>query len=172
MRACLVVVDKELLEHSLQVAGADEQVVEHVPAACSDEPLPDGVSTRRLVRKAHDFHAFRAEDLIEAGGELAVPITKQVAGLHDAILQLPGQVPGLLGHPLAGGVGGDAGEVCPAAGDLSEEEDSVALQFTCRRLKRRQLELTLGGLPHRLAKGSPPAPDQIAVPAEQRLRLR
>ena len=35
MRACLVVVDKELLEHSLQVAGAeDEQVVErHIATA-------------------------------------------------------------------------------------------------------------------------------------------
>src|SRR5215472_8899942 len=39
------------------------------------------------------------------------------------ILQLPGQIPRLLHHPLAGGMGGHPGEVNAAAADLNEEED-------------------------------------------------
>jgi hypothetical protein len=47
----------------------------------------------------HDFHTFGAEDLIEPGAEVGVPIAERETGLHGAILELPGQVPGLLGHP-------------------------------------------------------------------------
>src|SRR5215472_6357790 len=39
------------------------------------------------------------------------------------VLQLPGQIPRLLHHPLAGGMGGHPGEVNAAAADLNEEED-------------------------------------------------
>jgi len=62
----------------------------------------------RSVWQPHDGHAFGAEDLIEAGGEPGVSIVEEIAGLDGADLQLPGQVAGLLGHPVAGGVGGDA----------------------------------------------------------------
>jgi len=82
----------------------------------------------RSVWQPHDGHAFGAEDLIEAGGELGVSIVEEIAGLEGAVLQLPGQVAGLLLHPLTGGVGGDAGEMDLAAGDLDEEEDVEALE--------------------------------------------
>jgi hypothetical protein len=81
---------------------------------------------------------------------------------EDADLQQPGglvvgasreRVPSLLGHPLAGRAGGDAGEVDLAAGKLDEEQDveapepgrldrekSVAsIWAACWRTNRRQV---------------------------------
>ncbi len=41
VRACLVIVDQELLDHRLQMASAEgEQVVEQLPAGGKDEPAP------------------------------------------------------------------------------------------------------------------------------------
>jgi hypothetical protein len=42
----------------------------------------------------------------------------QPVGVLDQVHE---QVPGLLAHPHAVGVGGEAGEVDPAAGDLDED---------------------------------------------------
>jgi len=124
--ARLVIVDQELLDHGLQVAGAeDEQVIKHLSPAAADEPFADRVRPRGPEGQLHDFDAFRSEDLIEADGELGVAVPEQELGLEGAVLKPPGQVPSLLGYPLAGRVGGDAGEVDLAAGDLDEEEDSV-----------------------------------------------
>ena len=97
VRACLVIVDQELLDYRLQVAGPEDQlVVEQLAAGCKNERLRDRVRPRRLVGQPQDFHVFGAEDLIEGGGELAVAIAEQELGLHGAVLELPGQVPGLL----------------------------------------------------------------------------
>ena len=113
----------------MKVASAeDEKVIEQLSTCCADEPFADGVGAGRSVWQTHDGHAFGAEDLVEAGGELGVSIVEEIAGLEDAVLQLPGQVAGLLGHPLAGGVGGDAGKMDLAAGELYKEEDVQALE--------------------------------------------
>jgi hypothetical protein len=56
-------------------------------------------------KQLHDFDAFQTEDLIEADGELAVAVAQQELGLEGAVLKPPGQVPSLLGYPLAGRVG-------------------------------------------------------------------
>ncbi len=112
VRAWPVIVDQELLDHRLQVAGTeDKQVVKQLPAGGKNESLRDRVRPGRPVRQPQDSHALGAEDLIEAGDELTVAVTEQELGLHSAVLELPGQVPGLLGHPLAGRTGGDAAEV-------------------------------------------------------------
>jgi hypothetical protein len=118
--ASVVVVGQELLDHPFQVAGAeDQQVVEQLSASGKDEPLRDRVRPRRPVGQPQDFHALGAEDLIESGGELGIAVTEQELGLHGAVLHLPGQVPGLLGHPLASRTGADAAEVDLAAGELT-----------------------------------------------------
>ena len=76
--ARLVIVDQELLDHSLQVAGAeDEQVIEHLSPAGADEPFADRVRPRGPEGQLHDFDAFRTEDLIEADGELGVAVPEQ-----------------------------------------------------------------------------------------------
>src|SRR5262249_25990560 len=125
----LVIVDQELLDHGLQVAGAeDEQVIEHVATAGADEPFANRVRRRGPEGQLHDFDALRTEDLIEADGELAVAVPQQEPGLEGAVLKPPGQAPSLLGHPLASRIGGDAGEVDLTAGDLDEEEDVETLE--------------------------------------------
>ena len=44
VRACLVIVGQELLDHRFQVAGAEDQhVVEQLPAGGKNEPLRDRV---------------------------------------------------------------------------------------------------------------------------------
>jgi len=52
-------------------------------------------------------------------------VQEQEAGLEGAILKPPGQVPSLLGHPLAGRNGGDAGEMDLAAGDLEPGKETA-----------------------------------------------
>src|SRR5262252_8696211 len=127
--ARLVIVDQELLDHSLQVAGAeDEQVIGYLSPARADEPFADRGRPRGPEGQLHDFDAFRTEDLIEAEGELRVAVAAQELGLERPVLKPPGQVPSLLGYPLASRVGGDAGEVDLAAGDLDAEEDVETLK--------------------------------------------
>ena len=110
VRARLVIVDEELLDHRLQMASAeDEQVVQQLSPSGADEPFGDRVRPRGPIGQFQDLHALGAEDLIEAGGELAVAITEQEVGPERPVLELPGQVPSLLGHPLAGRAGRDAG---------------------------------------------------------------
>ena len=88
-------------------------MIKHFAPAGPDEPFADRVRPRGPEGQPHDFHAFGVEDLVEAGGELGVAVAEQEAGLESAVLKPPGQVPSLLGHPLPGRVGGDAGEVGP-----------------------------------------------------------
>jgi len=124
MRPGPMVVLDESGEHALQVASAeDQEVVQTLLAGSAYEPLGDGVGPRGTVGEAHDLHALGAEDLIECGGELGVAIMEQELRREGAVLELPGQVPRLLGHPLGGRVVGAAGEVDAAAADLDEEED-------------------------------------------------
>ena len=83
--ARLVIVDQELLDHSLQMAGAEnEQVIEHLSPAGADEPFADRVRPRGTEGQLHTFDAFRAEDLIEAERELGVAVPEQEAGLEGA----------------------------------------------------------------------------------------
>jgi hypothetical protein len=77
-----------------------------------------------LARARHG--SLESERLM--GAILAVAIAEQEPGLQRPVLHLPGRVPDLLGHPLAGRTGGDAAEVDLAAGKLDKEEDIEALE--------------------------------------------
>ena len=79
--------------------------------------------SRRPVGQADDLDALAPEDVIEPCGELGVSVTEQEPGAQLAVLELPGQVPSLLGHPLAGRVSGASCEVDATAAELDEEED-------------------------------------------------
>ena len=73
--ARLVIVNQQLLDHGLQVAGAeDEQVIEYLSPAAAGEPFADRVRPRGAEGQLHDFDAFRTEDLVEADGELGVAV--------------------------------------------------------------------------------------------------
>jgi hypothetical protein len=62
VRACLVIVDQELLDHRLQVVGTqDQQVVEQLPVGSKNEPFRDRVRPRRPVGQPQDFPTVGAE---------------------------------------------------------------------------------------------------------------
>src|SRR5215472_1550320 len=124
MGAGPVVVVDELRRHALQVPPAeDQEVVEALAPRCANKSLGHGVRPRRSIGQAHNLHAFRAEDLVECGRELGVPVSEQeLLGSQLAVLQLPGQVARLLEHPGLVGAVGAAGQVNATAADLDEEE--------------------------------------------------
>ena len=67
----------------------------------------------------------------KAAAELGVPISEQELDLQSPVLELPGHVPCLLGHPRTGRLVGAACQVHPPAADLDKEEDVEPGQPDC-----------------------------------------
>ena len=66
------------------------------------------------------------EHSVERGGELTVPVADQEPEPVRSLSEVHQQVAGLLGDPVAGGVGGDPGEVHAAGVVLDHDEDVEA----------------------------------------------
>src|SRR5215472_8243194 len=82
-----------------------------------------------MHRSPDDLQAFGSKDGIEGGWEVAIPIVDQKARLDLLpLLELPGQVPRLLGGPGSARVLGAGSEQDASAGQLQEEQDVEALQ--------------------------------------------
>ena len=78
MRAVAVVMLDELVDHGVEVTPAEDQhAIEALPSDGADEALRERIGTRGPDRRADDADVLGAEDLIEAGGELGVPISNQ-----------------------------------------------------------------------------------------------
>jgi hypothetical protein len=110
-------------EDLLQVAAADDQ--QPVQALGADRPHPAlGVRVRLGCphRRHEDLATLGAEHLVEAAGELRVPIAEQEAHPPALVPQHQQEVPGLLGDPATVGVGGHAGEVDPATVQFDEAQ--------------------------------------------------
>ena len=91
----LVVLD-ELSQCVLEVAATkDQHVVEDLAPSGPNPSLGEGVRPRRSVGQMDDLHTLALEDLVEAGGELGVPIAEQEAGLDLTVLEEPCQLPAL-----------------------------------------------------------------------------
>jgi hypothetical protein len=122
----LVEVGLVLGEDSAQVRGVDdEDPVEDLAACTADPALHDRVHPRCLRSGQQYAQALAPEYLIEHAGELTVPVSDQEFEVSDALTQLDRQVPGLLGHPGAGRVGGDPEDADTAGGVL---DDGKAIQ--------------------------------------------
>jgi hypothetical protein len=133
----------------------DQHPIEHLTAKRSDDALADRIRPWSVWRGFDDPEAGGAEDLIEGGDELGVAVTDQEPQRVHPGTQLHGQVPGLLSHPYPGRVGGDPGQVQPAATVLDEYQDIQALQ--CDRVDREEVTrddpMSLGG--QELSPGRP-----------------
>jgi len=102
----------------------DQGLVETFGAYRSDPAFGVGVRSWSLDRGLDDQDAFVGEDVVEAAGELGVPVPDEKSVRPGvAIAELVGEVSGLLGDPGGGGVGGDAGEPDVAAVEFDEEQD-------------------------------------------------
>src|SRR5207245_11005109 len=81
-----------------------------------------GVGSRASVGCEGDPGAFAAEHLIELVDELGIPIMDGEPDWSLQLVQLPGQVSGLLRDPGGVGKGGAVGVENAAAADLQEDE--------------------------------------------------
>jgi hypothetical protein len=137
----LIVVRNVFGEYCSEVAFAvDEQVVGALAAQGADPAFADGVGPWCLDRSLDDLDVIGLEDGIEAGGVLGVSVPDQKP---DRVLEIHKQITGLLGHPRAGRVLGEAEKVDPPGGVLDADEhvdplvqDGVDVQESTARMPR------------------------------------
>ena len=104
-----------------QVLGAEDQhPVQEFVARCADVSLAGRVHPRSLNSGAQDRDASGLEDRIERGREVGAAVTDQEPEAREPLIQIQGQVAGLLHSPCAGRVRGDAAQVHPAGAVLNE----------------------------------------------------
>src|ERR1035441_416507 len=97
-------------------------MVEAVLANGTHEALPVGIRTRRPDRSADGLNIDRGEHLIEAPGELGVPVTDEEAESPPGLLEGRGEIAGNMDHPWTVRVGGDAEDMHDAALHLDDEQ--------------------------------------------------
>lgn len=100
MRSVPVVVVGEGEQHALEVSPVrDQQPVQALSAHRADEALGDRVGLRRFDGCPYDLDPVAAEDLVEGAAELGVVVADQEACSRSGVLQVPDEVPRLLGDP-------------------------------------------------------------------------
>src|SRR6266702_3696018 len=100
----------------------NEQPAQSFVAQSLDRPLAMGVGAWASKGREGDPSAFAAEHLIELVDELGIPIMDGEPDWSLQLVQLPGQVSGLLSDPGCVGMGGAVGIENAAAADLQEDE--------------------------------------------------
>ena len=100
----------------------DQDAVEEFAADGADEAFGDRVGPRRAHRCPDDLDVDGGEDGVEGRGELGVAVADQEPEAPAGVVEVHGQVAGLLGQPRAGRVRGDAEDVYAAGGVLDDEE--------------------------------------------------
>jgi hypothetical protein len=119
----LVVMPGVLGEDDPQVAFPEDQHSVGAFAAGGAHPaFGDRVRPWRLRRCLDDLDVGRGEHVVEPDAEFGVAVAGEEPQPVSAFVQVHEHVPGLLDHPRAVRVGGEAGEVDSAAGDLDEEQ--------------------------------------------------
>jgi hypothetical protein len=107
----------------LQVAlSYDQEPVQALGADRADPSLGVRVRPGRLHRRHQHLATFGAEHVVEAAGELGVPVAEQEAYPSPSLFQHQHQVAGLLGNPAAVGVGSHPGQVHPPGVVFDEEQ--------------------------------------------------
>ena len=87
-----VVMDHVLGQELFQMSVAEDQhPVEALTTNRPDEPLGEGIGSRCSHRGADDPDAVSSEDLVEARGELGVPVADEEPDGMDPIDQCQGQ---------------------------------------------------------------------------------
>jgi len=114
MRTMFVVVSDVFGQNLLEmVSTEDEDPVEALSAHGAHESFGERVCPRGSNGRLDDAGAFRAEHLVETGGELRVSVPDEKPGRPASLGQDEGQVASLLGDPLPHRVASDTREVDP-----------------------------------------------------------
>ena len=124
VRPVAIVMIGVFVQHGAKVPFAeDQQPVGAFRAGGADPSLGKRVRARRPRRNLQHVNAVACEDLIEAAGELRVPIPNQEPERAGPVRQIGEKITGLLGNPCAIRVGGHAEHVHEPGADLHHEED-------------------------------------------------
>ena len=102
----------------------DQYAVQEFAAELSDESFADRVRARCLRRTFKDADVCVGEDGVEGAGELGVAVADEEFVGCALVGEVHERVAGGLGGPFAGGVRGDAGQVC-AAGAAFDQDQGV-----------------------------------------------
>jgi len=113
----------------------DEDVIQALSSNRADPALGERVRPWGPDRRLEDSDVLGPEDLVEAPGELRVPIPEQDVLVPEGSGDR--EVPGLLGHPGRVRSAGGAGHVDPSGRELDEEQDVERLQE--HRLDREEV---------------------------------
>lgn len=108
----------------------DEDVIEYLAPDGADHSFAAGVYPGSSRRALEDVHLLSLEDGVEGSSVFAVAVAEQEAQVVRAPAEVGCRVPCLLHCPLAGGVGGDAGDV-QAPGAVFEERERVQTPAEC-----------------------------------------
>ena len=81
----------------------DKESVEEFAADCPDEALGDRIRPRCPHRRLDDPGVDGGEDGVERGGELGVAIADEEPETTPGVVEIHGEVAGLLGQPGSGG---------------------------------------------------------------------
>jgi hypothetical protein len=129
VRTVVVVVLHEFDEHSLELVPIEDQhPVKALPANGAHETFGHRIGPRSLQWGANDLDAFTAEDFIEAGGELCITVTDEVAERPRSLGEDPDELASLLGDPVPIRVGCDACKMDTPSVVLDEEQDVEPVQ--------------------------------------------
>ena len=127
VRTVAVIVPRVLGEYLRQVLLAEDQhVVQALAAQRAHEPLRVGVRPRRPDRRLDHPRAVPGEDVVERGGELAVPIADEEPELPGSLTEVQHEVAGLLGGPGPGRMSRHAHDMDGPGLDLHHEQDIKA----------------------------------------------
>jgi len=99
-----------------------QEAVEEFAADWPDEALGDRSCPWCPNRRLDDPDVDGGEDRVEGGGELGVAVADEEPETTPGVVEIHGEVAGLLGQPGTGGMGGDTQDVYPPGGVLDDEE--------------------------------------------------
>ncbi len=101
-------------------------MIEALLADGVDESLGVRFRTRRTDRSAHGLDTDRGEYLVEAGGELGVPVADEEPESPAGILQVRGEIAGHLCDPWTVRVGGGSEDVHDPVLPFDDDQHLVA----------------------------------------------
>jgi len=106
----------------------DEHCVGALAAYAADPALGYRVRPRCPRRCLDHLDVLGGEYGVEPGGELGITVAKQEPQARHPLVQRHQEIPGLLGHPGVGGMGGHAEDVDLTGGQFDEEEHIDSLE--------------------------------------------
>src|ERR1019366_9306699 len=111
-------------------------MIEAFLADGADESFGVRVRTRRTDRSADGLDTDRGEHLVEAGGELGVPVADEEPESTTGIFEVRGEIAGHLCDPWAVRVGGGSEDVHDAPLHFDDDQHVVAPKRTVSTWKK------------------------------------